>query len=402
MTNTIGDLRDLKYEDAGLKAIKSLPTSLSTFADVDGITELNTEAVINGFKNDDYTAVLDRAMRSIAAGGYSNQLQTFMYGIDRYQKSIIAPNVDHVGLTFITRPRLNLQEVSLDQDRRFAPLKTPPTSIGHALRCYLDTSYSKTPAGADASRLIDKHNPWFTPLMNSLVGVSGYPDPVLQTTTTNTGFFSEDQTFAIGYDELNKTYDLSLTFKDPQHGPIATLFYYWILYMSNLTRGTQTAYIDDITYQRLNYTVSIYRFRLDPTRRFITGYSKATGCFPKSVPLGAMFNFGEGELVAQSVNKFTIPFVVNKVEYNDYAIIQDFNMLAKRYWKTINTYGDYLELGHSASTNFNGLPYISTTSEKVEQLSNDGKKIEIVNHPGGIPRMTFRIPNYRSQKIQEV
>jgi len=407
MANKISDLKNAIFSDLGLEAIADLPKTVLTFADLFK-SDANIKEIFEDFNNTQYLEAVESVLRSVAGGGYNNRLQVFMRGIDRYQRSIMQTNTEHSGLTFITRPRLNLQEVSLDQDRRFAPLKVPEPSMGHAIRCYLDTVFSKTVRGEINSNLIDKRSPWFTPLMNGLVGISGFPDPVLQTETTNTGFFSEDQTFAKGYDELNKTYDLSLTFKDPQNGPIASIFYYWLLYMHNLTRGIQSAYMDDITYQRLNYTVSIYRFRLDPSRMYITGYAKATGCFPKSVPLGAMFNFGEAELFAPSVGKFTIPFVANKIEYNDYAIIQDFNTLAKRYWPEVNEFNAisgatrFVEIDTAASSNFSGVPYISTAQESNETLANDGESIDSIYRSGGRPRLTFRVPNNGTFTIPEV
>lgn len=400
MASYLEDLLGGKIVDKGIDAISDLISSnIKTFGDL-FTTDSNASAgVFEEFNNEQYVDAVNSALRSVAAGGYTNQLQSFMKGIDRYQRSVIQTNSEHSGITFITRPRLNLQNIQLDQDRRFAPLNISEPCMAHTIRCLLDTVYSASVDGAVKSDLVNQRSPWFAPLMNGLVGISGFPDPVLQTETTNTGFFSEDQTYAIGYDELNKTYDLSLTFKDPQNGPVATIFYYWLLYMHNLTRGIMGSYVDDVTYRRLNYTVSIYRFRLDPTRQYITGYAKATGCFPKSVPLGAMFNFGESELFAPSVGKFTIPFVANKIEYNDYAIITDFNTLAKRYWSNVDAEGQFVEVDVAASSNFSGVPYISTKEETVDALDHEGLRVDPRlggtgrYRSGGRPRLTFRVEN---------
>ena len=299
------------------------------------------EVSINHFTNSKWADEVDAALRSVAAGGFNNQIQTFLRGIDRYQRNILPVNAEHSGLTFITRPRLNLQSSSLRQDRVFAPLDGDPatvtTSMQYMIRCLLDTKFANTTGKLHPSPLVDYENPFFTPLCNALTGISGYPDPIIQTLTTDPGFHSEDQTFAIGHDDLNKSYDLNLSFKDIQHGPICAMFVYWLRYIHNVTKGTMIAYADDIDNQRLNYTVSIYRFVMDPSRKYITRFSKATGCFPKSVPLGAMFNFSEGELFISAAGKFSIPFTANKIEYNDYAIFADFNRLAERYWPEIST-----------------------------------------------------------------
>ena len=304
---------------------------------------------IDNFTNDTWAEEVDAAFRSSAAGSYTKQMQTFLTGLDRYQRNILPPNAEHSGLTFITRPRLNLQSSSLRQDRTFAPLDGDPAasvnSMQYMIRCLLDTKFCRETGSIYRSPLVDILNPWFTPLGNALNGVSGFTDPIIETFTTDSGFHSEDQTFAIGHDNLNKTYELQLSFKDIQHGPISAIFFYWLRYIYNVTKGTMLAYSDDVDNQRMNYTVSIYRFVMDPSRKTITKFCKATGCFPKSLPLGASFNYGEGETFVAASGRFSIPFVVNKLEYMDYAIFADFNRLAERYWPEINTPGQYVETG---------------------------------------------------------
>jgi hypothetical protein len=318
---------------------------------------------------------LDIVTQSVGGGGFYNQYQTFMRGIDRFQRNMVPPNVEHAGVTFITRPRLCLTQTSLRQQPEFAPLDTlDPTSIGFAMRCLLDTKFTKDNLTVAAeSPLLNIHSPFFTPLINGLKGISGFPDPVLQTLTTDAGFHSEDQTFAIGYDQLFKSYDLSLTFKDIQNGPISALFFFWLLYMGYVTKGMMPAYKDDIYRQRMNYTVSIYRFMLDPSRKYVTRYSKATGCFPKSVPFGSMFNYSEAELYNPEVGKFTIPFVTNRVEYNRYPILMDFNMLVNRYRSTNRqikqwTNLDDILLTTDVSENYEGVPWIDTSTGRIRLL----------------------------------
>lgn len=324
-----------------------------------------------------YADATDRIFRSVAAGGYSNQFQTFLTGIDRFQRNNLPANSEHSGYTFITRPRLCLTSASLRQSRIMTPLDTDnPKSLAYMIRCLLDTKYCNDHSDVSTtSPLLNTLNPFFTPLINSLVGLNGWPDPIIQTTTTEGGFHSEDQTFAIGSDDLSKTYDLSLTFKDIQYAPITAIFQYWLEYISCVTKNRMVAYKEDIDAQRMNYTVSIYRFNVDPTRRYITKYAKATGCFPKSVPLGGMFNVNENELYVGEAGKFTIPFVANDIKYNDYGILMDFNILVKRYCSDIESYDT---LSNAASNNFSGIPYIESTPSGL-QLVFKAKSDEVTS-----------------------
>ena len=327
--------------------------------------------------NDKFAKEVDFIFQSVAAGGFGNQFQTFLTAIDRYQRNVLPPNSEHSGITFITRPRLCLTSSNLRQNRVMMPLDTRnPQAMPFMIRCLLDTMFCNAPENintVDNSPLINRRNPFFTPLCNGLAGINGWPDPVIQTLTTDGGFFSEDQTVAVGSDNLNKSYDLTLTFKDIQNGPLIAIFQYWYEYIRCVTRGDMIAYKDDIDAQRLNYTVSIYRFVLDPTRKYITKYAKATGCFPRTPPLGSMFNVDENETFVSASGKFSIPFVANKIEYNDFAILQDFRLLMQRYCPDIdgtNMDGTpkYHKLDMCPTHNYQGLPWIAPGAYGMELM----------------------------------
>lgn len=319
------------------------------------------------------------------AGPYFNQIQTFLTSLDRFKGNILPVNMVQSGLTFITRPRLCLQSSNLRNNRRFAALDTlNPTSIPFMIRCLLDTNLGKINDGRlqpiiEKSPLIDVHNPFLVPLCNSLISMNGLPDYSIQTQTTDGGYQTEAQTFAVGGDDFNRgIYDLNLNFKDIQHGPISAIIYYWLEYIRCVTRGIMLAYADDIDEQRLNYTVSIYRFALDPSRTYIVDWCKCTGCFPRTLNTGGMMQVNEGEEYTNAATQLNVNFTCNKVEYRDYAILMDFNTLVSRYCPDINldTSGNvaepnknngvnYHELVHpnlpkEPYTNYRGIPYITS------------------------------------------
>ena len=329
--------------------------------------------------------IINLAYASSGAGGYFNQIQQFMTCLDQFDMHSVQPNTETSGVTFITRPRLCLQSSNLRNNRIMTALDTlNPTSMAFAIRCNLD-SFLGLANGARyehivrSSPIFDNQNAFLVPACNALIAFSGGPDIVLQTHTTEGGFQCEAQTFAIGADNLQRgNYQLQLTFRDSQSGPITALFFYWLEYMRCVTRGSMMAYGDDIDQQRLNYTVSIYRFLLDPSRRYITKYAKFTGCYPISLGIGSMFNKAAGEYFVQSSSQITVPFMCNKVEYMDYAILMDFNTLVRRYCSTINKKEGSIEehepnlqgyqsgslqhpnLPREPFSNWRGLPYITS------------------------------------------
>lgn len=293
--------------------------------------------------------------------------ETILSKHDRFGSSAIQINSEMVGMTFFTRPKLNMTTSSLRQDRTLAMLDTlDPLSFMFSLRCNLDTKFAST---RPASDLADKC-PWFNsdspfnvPLSNTLIGMSGWPDWSVEYETTQSGYFSEDMTLARGSDWGRRTYDLSCTFRDVQGGYMMAYFYYWLIAMTLQMDGTIVAYPEDREANRLNYTCSIYRFVLDPSMRTITKWAKATGCFPVSIPIGDVFNFGAGDSFIHTSREFTIPFKANNIRYMDPIHLSAFNTLVRRYaGDNILDSDNRIKTSMTSNENFTGIPYIDLYS----------------------------------------
>ena len=296
-------------------------------------------------------------------GLLDESIANFLSEHDRFHQSNYIPQmVEQVGNVFITRPKLNLSSPNLTHERIMSALNTlNPMSNAFMIRCLLDTEFAQANILKIAdSPLLNGHSPFLIPLCNGLVGISGWPEMNIETESTEGGFYSEDQTFATGFDRLYKTYNFNLTFKDIPSSPIFNIFFYWLYYIASVTLGDMVSYAYHIDGLRLDYTVSIYQFILDPTKRYILKWAKATGCFPISLPIGDIFNFSEGSFLTESSGKFTIPFVVNNVKYNDYLRIVDFNILAERYSPDIQ---NARVIKFNSPYNYVGVPFIVATSK---------------------------------------
>lgn len=327
-----------------------------------------------------YEAVTESSFRGSAAGSFHSMWQAVLSRIDRFGYNPMPGNHETAGLTFITRPKLNLTTQSLRQDRIMATLDTlDETSFPFSIRAHLDTKFAKRPGIAQRvhdSPFINSDVPFIVPLTNCLQSISGFPDFNIDVETTEGGFFGEDLTFAKGSDMNMRSYDFSLTFRDIQGGYIMAMFIYWTRYIALVSRGLVQAYTEDIMDRRLNYTCSIYRFVLDPSRRYIVKWAKATGCFPKSVPIGNSFNIGERENYLHASSQFSIPFQVNSVEYMDPIIFRDFNSIVD----TTSGYGwrkNRIVAPAIASNNFAGIPYINVQDHGCNELQFYCEPIEL-------------------------
>ena len=310
-----------------------------------------------------FSLVNENLYRHHGAGSNTSLYQTSLTGIDRFAYRPLLLNHEVAGLTFITRPKLNFTSPSLNMDPILASLNTMEyNSFPFAIRCLLDTKFSRSSqviGAAEACPFFNHLLPFQIPLSNFLQSISGFPDRTLDTFTTEGGFFCESQTMVAGDDQLARNYELTLTFREIQGGFIMAIFLYWLHFMGLVTRGVTIAYPEDIDARRLCYTVSIYRFVLDPSLRYITKWAKATGCFPKSVPIGNAFNFADRESYLSATNQFSITFSANNIEYMNPIVFQEFNRLVARYaggptWRDRRTATD----PRKASSNFIGIPYI--------------------------------------------
>lgn len=369
------------------------------------MSELYQPTIINNGLGDRY---LNMANELSGLAPMNNQLQNFFTGIDKFGHNTLPPNSLHAGFTFITRPKLCLHDAVLAKQIEFAPMlqSDRPNSLPFAIRCLLDTKFHRDSAHGKDTSLVDVENPFFVPLMSGLTSISGYPSMDLETQTSDAGFHSEDQTIVTGYNQLNKTYDLSLEFRDPQRGPLMAIFYYWLLNMGYLAKGIMPAYSEDIIRRKLNYTVSIYRFVLDPSKKFIMHWSKATGCFPKSVPVGDLFNYSSSEKFIRGAGQFSIPFVANKIEIDNPVILSEFNFLMDRYLNTTEQgelkWDDRRLMDISAENNYVGLPRIvsglaPTRHNEEGDVISEPDSDELANYT---PRFEYRINSKSFQTLK--
>lgn len=332
-----------------------------------------SESLIDQLKQ----AATESTFRSSGAGSFYSTWQTVTSRIDRLGYNPTPPNHEVAGLTFITRPKLNLTTTSLRQDPTMSTMASvDPLSFPFSIRCYLDSKFAqwdKISGIASLSPFVNSDVPFIVPLTNCLQSITGFPSFDIDTETSNGGWFGEDQTIAKGSDMNMRTYELNATFRDFQGGYIMAMFLYWARYIALVTKGITVAYPEDIIARRLNYTCSIYRFVLDPSRRFITKWAKATGCFPKSVPIGSAFDIPGRENYIHATQEITIPFVANTIEMMDPRIFADFNVLAAK-WAgdpgtrsvssdgTVKYSNGRVATSMDGSSNFCGIPFINTAA----------------------------------------
>lgn len=285
---------------------------------------------------------IDAAFLASGWGEQNYQITNNFAKLNRFGTRFVMDNYLRTGYTFITRPELNLTDYNLKQDRIMNLLNTmDPSTIKFAIRAYLDTRFMRKHINAVVHcPYIDYRNPFFTILTNNLVSFSGGPQYTLETATEEPGYFGESQSVVIGSDSYYKPFDLNLEFVDPIGGPIDAIIKFWTRYCELVTqKGVMIMYPDQIGERVLNYTVSIYRFIMDPSFRYIKKWAKYTGCVPVSRPGASVFDYGPGDVYVDSLRKFNIGFrcLSGVVDEDDPIVIEEFNMLVERYFPLIRS-----------------------------------------------------------------
>lgn len=247
-------------------------------------------------------------------------------------------NTDQYGMTFFTRPRLNLSYDNITRDRTLAPMMTMrKASIPRAIRAYLDPvgalvgqTYRGGVKGAAGSMpypspLVDPYNAFIPILENNLISLSGWPDPYVDTYTTRSGVYQEEWSMIDGFAKFYKKFDLSANFRNIVGDPISYLFHVWTQYAALVHEGVLDPRPESILENEIDYNTRVYRLVLDPQRRYVQKIAACGAAFPVSNSLGAHFNFDESKTYNGDIDQISVSFQCMGAIYMDPILIKEFN-----------------------------------------------------------------------------
>ena len=284
---------------------------------------------------------IDLVSRYSGYGALSRSGANALLGINHRGTGIpIAANTDNHGLTFFTRPRMNLSYDNLAQDRKLTPLLTTNTrSYQRAVRCLLDpmsyrdvttigegTARRQTVMREVKSDLVDPYCAFIPLLTNTLLSISGWPDPMVQYYESKPG--PQREVWGMIDDTMNQFggFELQASFRNLAGDPITLLFNSWLRYAAGVYQGLLMPYPDSVLENEIDYQTRIYRLVLDPSRQYVQKIAACGAAFPLTPSLGRSFDFSsDTPFVADSASQISIPFRCYGVEYNDPILIKEFN-----------------------------------------------------------------------------
>lgn len=300
----------------------------------------------------------------------SAQANTY-YGINHRGLGNPVPiNTDQHGLTFFTRPRLNLSYDNIAVSRILTPLLTGnDLTIQRIVRALLDPVGAGKDGGG--SRLVDNKCAFIPVLSNNLVTLSGWPDVTVDTYTSKEGVYKEAYSMVDGVARNFGTYDITAGFRNIAGDPITLLFNVWVHYAAQVYAGNMMPHPDSILEREIDYNTRIYRLIMDPTKKYVQKIGACGAAFPMASPLGAAFNFEDTKPFNSENDQISIPFRCMGADYLDPILIEEFNTVVVLFNPAMHDSvrsGSYLKMEGDEKNffNYHGYPRINPESFELE------------------------------------
>jgi hypothetical protein len=267
-------------------------------------------------------ASLSDVMRLTHVGDNKSALANALYGINhRMTAGPVPVNKDYEGYVFFTRPQLNFTEQNLRADRRYIPLlTTEPVSIQRMIRKLLDPRLYSMPCP-----FVDDQSIFLPILSNSLMSLSGFPDPYINSYISREGLQKESFGFVDDTSDLYHNYKINATFKNIVGNPLVSLFYLWTEYTTNVFKGTMLPYPDMIAYREIDYNTRIWRLIMDQNHRFVTHIGCCGAAYPVNAPFGALFDYQHDRPLNTNLDTINITFECFGAQYDDPILVHEFN-----------------------------------------------------------------------------
>ena len=321
------------------------------------------------------TKSLDELFSAMPTGSLDRAILNNLVGINHRQiPGMLPSNKDMPGLTFFTRPQLNMQKDNLRNVRQLSQLLSDnATSMQRYIRCMLDPRLIQGVTGITGIQcpIVDNQQAFIPILTNNCLSQSGWPSISVPTFTSKAGLYNEGYSMVDGRVLNHETWDLNVNFRNTRGDPILYLFYVWALYMSSVFEGKLVPYLDMISENEIDYNTRIYRITLDYRRRKVTKIAACHAAFPVGVPVGDPFNDSGDRVYSEANQEIGMTFRCMGVDYFDDILVKEFNEVVAIFnpsmeksrrdsemiaipWKIINL------------MNYRGYPYINPKTSELE------------------------------------
>jgi hypothetical protein len=290
------------------------------------ITSGQTEANVTNKGEPKENTRVNIITRRNGFGTFDSAMTMAYYGHNHQSIGNAIPiNTDHYGYVFFTRPRMNLSYDNITSDRVFTPmLAQEDASVWRAVRAYLDPVGSRRKGGYP-SRLVDDLNPFIPILSNTLISLTGFPDPYVDTYTSKAGLYKEEWFMVDGFPKIYNTFDVTANFRNIVNDPISFMFHIWTQYAALVHEGKFDPYSDMVIENEIDYQTRIWRLVMDKTKKYVQKIGACGAAAPTTDSLGAAFNYNESKPYNDEIDQISVTFKCAGAMYMDPILVKEFN-----------------------------------------------------------------------------
>ena len=337
---------------------------------------------------------LDDLFSMTAIGPLKTAIGKNLSGFNHRQTPTNIPyNKDVQGLTFFTRPQLNLSGSNVRNIRKLYPLlNINETSVQRYVRCMLDPrlmlgNENRPPLNCPWVR---NDHAFIPVLTNNIMSVSGWDDPATPVFVSDRGNYGEGYAQVDGIVDNYEVSDMDVTFRNLKGDVIVYLFHVWQRYQSYVFEGLMVPYPDMLAENRIDYMTRMYRLVLDPTKTFVTKIGAIGVGFPIGVSMGQFFDFNEETPYNEQTKEITVRFKVIGKMYLDDILIKEFNEVVKIFnpmMKDGTREGVMQKIPMSLLQLFNheGYPRVNPNNYELEWWIPNQQYVSVVNALGANP-----------------
>ena len=240
---------------------------------------------------------------------------------------------DGAGLVFITKPDMNLTLQNIAAIRELSPLTTNNRyALGSAMRDMLD---SRTAWMETHTELNDPEYPFLGILDNTCTSLDGWPDYVMDEFVSEPGKGGSTYAHAKGRIKKAQKFDLSMVHRNLPGDAINYFYTVNSLYQELVHRWKLSPHSINVRYNRLDYTMRIYRFALDSTGTRLNQFTMCGYGFPKAGSQGAVMSYSTDEGINTGYDTVSASWSCVGMFHNDPIVVHCFNATVVRFNPTM-------------------------------------------------------------------
>ncbi|QDB70265.1 hypothetical protein CF8_0097 [Aeromonas phage CF8] len=270
----------------------------------------------------------DTALRSQGSPGYTSPLINSLRGfrILGTGPAMMPLSDNTIGLSFVTRPQLNLTDDNISRSEKLCSLLgCSQYSIGAYVRGMLDERW----AAANQPVAVNNKIPFIPCLTGYLKTSTGFGDLQMQIQGSDPGIREQVYQRVASKLEENGMYTMSQTYFNPKPMVIPALFQTWQDYISEVVSGDRHLTPRDfyLFSNRVDFDCRIYHLIMNKDAEYLEHIFATVQSIPNTYQAGALANIDntQNSIRAEGQDDFSVQFSSVGMRFNELGLIQAFN-----------------------------------------------------------------------------